>query len=624
MKSCPQCSATYPDEYRVCPKDGSELSEDILWKPNSIIRGKYKILAKLGEGGMATVYRAHHQLLDEPHALKVIKSELARDPQFVERFKQEAILTRKLQHLNAVRVDDLDMAEDGRPFMAMELVEGENLRAVIQRGGPLPIERVVDISLQICQALDAAHSLGMIHRDIKPDNIVLVPRLGATPLVKILDFGIARLKEGAPGALRAGMTLTGTGVVVGTPEYMSPEQAMGKPGEALDGRSDLYSLGIVMYRMLTGELPFKADTTVEMLLHHIQTVPKAPKTLKPELGIPDAISAIVMKALEKDRDRRFPTAAAMAAAIRETQALTSVLPQPAKFEAKAPPLTAALAPSALKRAEGVRSPSPLAPRGPSQVPPSARPMPPKPAGLRPAPAAAAEKKRFPARAMIVGVTAVVVVALAMAFLGRRRAPNEEKAPAPASPPAQPTSLPSPESTTSSGKPSGEPASHKAKPAPEPETPSQTSPPPAPAAAAVSASPSASSLPTESSAEPTSVESNPPAGPAQGPGQGPEPHPSQPKIEGALQKAQGFFDSGDYARAAKISRRILQVAPQNRPAFQMLARSLQKQGQQFYQAGQYGRAASMFRQIVEIAPNNPNAQRMLERCMQAMRAQRERQ
>jgi len=316
VKNCPQCSATYPDEYVVCPKDGTRLASGSPWETNSVIRGKYKILGKIGQGGMATVYRAHHQLLDEPRALKVINPELARDGMFVKRFKNEAINTRKLQHPNAVRVDDLDIAEDGRPFIAMEMVGGESLKDLIQRSGPLPCAHVVQIASQVCEALGAAHALGLTHRDIKPDNIVLLRGPDSKLLVKILDFGIASLKETAAGAGGMSSTLTGTGVVIGTPDYMSPEQAMGKRGEEIDGRSDIYSLGIVMYRMLTGVLPFKADTTVEMILHHIQDIPPAPQKLKPQLGIPDSISAIVMKALDKNRDKRFATAPAMGMALR--------------------------------------------------------------------------------------------------------------------------------------------------------------------------------------------------------------------------------------------------------------------------------------------------------------------
>lgn len=320
MKSCPDCTATYPDDYAICPRDGAPLQESTLWRIGTVIHGKYRILARLGEGGMATVYKAHHELLDELHALKVIKPELARDPEFMSRFKNEAIMARKLNHPNAVRVYDLDIAEDGLPFIAMELVVGDTLNTLVQRTGSLPVSLVLDIAAHVCEALDAAHRLGLVHRDIKPDNIVLIAQPHGPPKAKILDFGICRLREETAGA----KGLTQTGMMIGTPEYMSPEQALGKRGGAIDGRSDIYSLGVVMYRMLTGELPFQADTTVEMVLHHLKTAPTPPHRRKPELAIPESVSAIVLKALEKDREKRFPTGAVMAAAIRKARGSTTL------------------------------------------------------------------------------------------------------------------------------------------------------------------------------------------------------------------------------------------------------------------------------------------------------------
>ena len=320
MRSCPECTATYPDDYAICPKDGAPLYETTLWQIGTVVRGKYRIQARLGEGGMAVVYKAHHELLDELRALKVIKPELARDVEFMSRFRNEAIMARKLNHPNAVRVDDLDIAEDGLPFIAMELVVGDTLKILIERMGPMPVSLVLDVALHICEALDSAHKLDLVHRDIKPENIVLVAQREGPPVAKILDFGISRLREETAGS----KGLTQTGMVIGTPEYMSPEQALGKRGHEIDGRSDLYSLGIVMYRMLTGELPFKADTTVEMILQHLKTIPTPPHRLKPLLAIPESVSAIVMKALEKDREKRFATGAEMAAAIKKARGSTTL------------------------------------------------------------------------------------------------------------------------------------------------------------------------------------------------------------------------------------------------------------------------------------------------------------
>ncbi len=302
MKTCPTCQGSYPNNYAICPADGSPLQELGTWAEGSIIRGKYRLIAKVGQGGMGSVYKALHLAFDEMRALKVIAPELLSDALFVKRFKHEAVITRRLQHPNAVRVDDIDEAEDGRPYIVMEFIDGKSLKKLIREEGPLPVPRVLSIIKQCASALDAAHKLGMVHRDIKPDNIALLD----TPdgeMVKVLDFGIAKVKEARLGE-SAGLTLTGAGVVIGTPQYMSPEQAMGKRGDELDGRADLYSLGVVMYQMLTADLPFKADTTMEMLLAHMQKPPSPIEVLHPELQIPKDVAALAMRLLEKNRDLR--------------------------------------------------------------------------------------------------------------------------------------------------------------------------------------------------------------------------------------------------------------------------------------------------------------------------------
>jgi tRNA A-37 threonylcarbamoyl transferase component Bud32 len=310
MKNCPTCQGSYPNSFAVCPQDGTGLVEVGAWSDGALVRGKYRILAKVGQGGMGAVYKALHLAFDELRALKVISTELVTDELFVKRFKHEAVITRKLQHPHAVRVEDIDEAEDGRPFIVMEYIEGRSLKKLIQDEGPLPVPRVCTIIKQAASALDAAHHLGMVHRDIKPDNIVLVE----TPegeQAKVLDFGIAKIKEARLGGEAAGMTLTGAGVVIGTPQYMSPEQAMGKRGDELDGRSDLYSLGIVMYQMLTGDLPFKADTTMGMLLAQMQTAPTPIGALHADLQIPPSIARLVMKTLEKKPELRPASAEAL-------------------------------------------------------------------------------------------------------------------------------------------------------------------------------------------------------------------------------------------------------------------------------------------------------------------------
>lgn len=301
MKTCRVCQRTYSTHFANCPQDGAPLIHSEEWAEGTVVRGKYKIIQKIGEGAMGAVYKALHMHFDEIRAIKVIAAALASDRTFVKRFEQEAVLARKLQHPNAVRVDDIDTTEDGQPFIVMEYIEGRNLRKVISTEGPMPPKRVCAIIRQVASALDAAQRLGIVHRDIKPENIVLI-QSGKEDVAKVLDFGIAKLKEGLGGTTAT--SVTDTGMVVGTPPYMSPEQAMAAPGNELDGRSDIYSLGIVMYQMLTDEMPIKGETALQIVLAHIQTPPIPIQAARQGVKIPEPLAKLVMKCLEKNREDR--------------------------------------------------------------------------------------------------------------------------------------------------------------------------------------------------------------------------------------------------------------------------------------------------------------------------------
>ena len=326
MKICDSCRATYPTEYSTCPKDGTSLRFSSELSPGTVVRGKYEIQEKIGTGGMASVYRAQHLAFNEVVAMKVVSSKLMEDEGFLKRFKTEAVVTRRLVHPNAVRVEDFDTLEDGRPFMAMEYVNGRSLRHMLIDKKVLPAERAVNIARQTAAALAAAHKLGITHRDIKPDNILLVENADGSDTVKVLDFGIAKIREGSTD-FGAGYTPTQTGLVVGTPQYLSPEQAMGMHGSQIDGRADLYSVGVVLYEMLTGQLPFHSDTTIGLLMHHIHTAPTPAHYLKPDLEIPPAISLVLMKILEKDPAKRFQSADELVTALSAPQnwAATAVM-----------------------------------------------------------------------------------------------------------------------------------------------------------------------------------------------------------------------------------------------------------------------------------------------------------
>lgn len=357
MKGCPICKALYQTDYSVCPKDGAELRPVTELEEGAVLRGKYQILSLLGRGGMGSVYKARNLAFHELCALKVVKSSLLDEPEFLQRFRSEALVMRRLRHPNAVQVQDLDETEDGRPFIVMEYVEGEGLDTVLAAQGPLDWRPACRLAAQVAAALAAAHRLGIIHRDIKPSNILVVRGADGAEIAKVLDFGVAKIKE--QGTLVYGApSLTGTGVAVGTPAYMSPEQAKGLRGDQLDGRSDLYSLGVTLFELLTGRLPFSADTPVGLLLAQVQTPPTDPRQLRADL--PDAVVAAVLRALEKDPARRFATAEVMQGALEtcEKEPGHVAVPTSSVSRVASPPkqeLPEATAPAAPSTVEAAKS-----------------------------------------------------------------------------------------------------------------------------------------------------------------------------------------------------------------------------------------------------------------------------
>jgi serine/threonine-protein kinase len=263
-----------------------------------VLDDKYRLDARLGEGGMGAVYRATHLLIERSVAVKVLSHKLVTDEAARERFRREARAAGRLQHSNAVAVTDFGETRDGLVYIVMELLEGRSLRDVLAREAPLDPARAVSVMMQVAAATAAAHEAGVIHRDLKPGNIFVVQRPHAPHIVKVLDFGIAKLAADATGG-GPHDTLTGVGVMIGTPRYMSPEQCDGAP---LTPASDVYSMGVILYEMLTGQTPFTGATPLSLALKHASEQPRPPRELV--AGVPPALEGVVLHALAKKPDER--------------------------------------------------------------------------------------------------------------------------------------------------------------------------------------------------------------------------------------------------------------------------------------------------------------------------------
>lgn len=292
---------------------GSEAADPLVGK---LVSDRYRIIRKLGEGGMGAVYLAEHVLIEKKVALKVLAPELARRNDLAARFLQEARSASRIGHENVIDISDYGQSAEGSVYIAMEFLDGVDLGKTVGETGPLPWARAKGIVLQICRALRAAHGQGIVHRDMKPENIFLIQREGRPDFVKLLDFGIAKVM-GMDNTPR----LTRTGMIFGTPEYMAPEQAEGKDA---DHRADIYAVGCVIYHLVTGAAPFAAPSFMAMLTKHLLEDPVAPGVRRPDLGIPAALDALVLKALEKDRARRMQNMQEMIAAVEACEAVPAV------------------------------------------------------------------------------------------------------------------------------------------------------------------------------------------------------------------------------------------------------------------------------------------------------------
>jgi len=300
MKTCPKCGSEYPDTTTLCPADGVALEQTTDTLIGTTLAGKYRIEEKLSEGGMGAVYRGTHVLMDKTVAVKVLRPSLAADEKIVARFSREARAASRISHPHALSVTDFGEAENGVVFLVMEYLSGQTLKEVIREGGPMALSRVVEIVKQVGAALDAAHEQGVVHRDLKSDNIMLV-NTTAGDYAKVLDFGIAKIKE-REGEYDPG--LTAPDLVIGTPQYMSPEQCSQAPD--IDARADIYSLGVILYEMLVGHVPFNGPSPTSIMLKHLQE--PAPSVLEERDDLPPAVSMIVTRAMAKLPENRYQTA----------------------------------------------------------------------------------------------------------------------------------------------------------------------------------------------------------------------------------------------------------------------------------------------------------------------------
>jgi serine/threonine protein kinase len=424
---CPQCGKSFPATVKLCPDDGTVLEHapPAATQVGKVLDGKYRLDAFLSKGGMGAVYRATHVMLNKTVAVKLINPELVTSPDVVRRFQREARAATALSHPDIVSVYDLGQTTEGTLYIAMEYVDGPSLKSVIESGGPVPVMRTLTLARQLASALSAAHRQGIIHRDLKPHNVMLARGHDGQEIAKLVDFGIAKTFD-------EGTQLTVAGFSLGTPQYMAPEQAEGR---AVDARSDLYSFGIILYEMLTGEVPFNATSAASVLIKHIKEAPIPPSVKNPRVAIPPQVEAIVVRCLAKDPAERFQTADELGRALEEsavslagsTAAIQSTLPMgiPSAVVGASNPATvptAVVLPSSA--APTLRAQQAPPPQAPADTRPTAAAV---PAAAGPAALAASSRKSSASPVFVIFVLLLAAGAAAIIYLNYFRTPSSQSA-----------------------------------------------------------------------------------------------------------------------------------------------------------------------------------------------------
>ena len=331
QKICPHCRTEYGPDTMICPNDGARLdapADQTDTLIGTLFADRYRILRTLGEGGMGRVYLAEHVRMGRMSAVKVMSLALAPTADAISRFNREAANASRINHPNVAAIYDFGETADGTLYLAMEYVDGETLASLVRRTGSLPLALVGELTRQIADALNAAHQFGIVHRDLKPDNILVTRDADDRYQIKVVDFGIAKTTQAA------GQTVTTVGMSIGTPEYMSPEQIA---GESLDARTDIYSLGLVAFTMLTGETPFPDLTSKKSLVQRLTTRPRTLREVRPSITWPDRLQAALDRALSPEPDDRYrkvgdfaidilaATGASAASAEARTRAMTPLV-----------------------------------------------------------------------------------------------------------------------------------------------------------------------------------------------------------------------------------------------------------------------------------------------------------